>query len=130
MKKILHVDDEKDIRAVAKLALESLGGFEVVSCGSGREALDRVAEVAPDLIVLDVMMPEKDGPATLRDLRQHDAAAQTPVIFMTAKTQQDEVQTLLDLGAIGVIAKPFDPMQLSEEIKRVWNAWKETSEER
>ncbi|WP_193180225.1 response regulator [Nisaea sediminum] len=126
MKKILHVDDEKDIRAVAKLALQSVGGFELTSCASGQEALDCVAETAPDLIMLDVMMPGMDGPSTLIELRKREDVSGVPVIFMTAKTQQDEIRSLLELGAIGVIAKPFNPMKLSEEVLKVWSAWKES----
>lgn len=125
MKKILHVDDEKDIRAIAKLALQSVGGFELTSCASGQEALDCVAETAPDLIMLDVMMPGMDGPSTFLELRKRVDASGIPVIFMTAKTQQHEVRNLLDLGAIGVIAKPFNPMKLSEEVRRLWSAWQE-----
>jgi len=124
MKKILHVDDEKDMRAVAKLALESVGGFELTSCASGPEALDHVAQAAPDLIMLDVMMPDMDGPSTLLELRKREASAEIPVIFMTAATQAEEIDRLMQLGAIGVIAKPFNPMKLSEEVKTVWSRWK------
>ncbi|WP_420404810.1 response regulator [Nisaea sp.] len=124
MKKILHVDDEKDIRAVAKLALQSVGGFELTSCASGQEALDCVADTAPDLILLDVMMPDMDGPSTFLELRKREDAAGIPVIFMTAKTREDEVGHLLQLGAIGVIAKPFNPMKLSEDVRMVWSDWK------
>ena len=92
MIKILHVDDEADIRSVTKLALESIGGFNVVSCASGREALESVVEVVPDLIVMDVMMPELDGPATLSELQKIPVAQSIPVIFMTAKTMQEEIE--------------------------------------
>lgn len=125
MKKILHVDDEKDIRAVAKLALQTVGGFELFSCASGQEALDCVAEQAPDLILLDVMMPGMDGPSTLFELRKREDVASVPIIFMTAKTQQDEIRHLLEIGAIGVIAKPFNPMTLGQEVRKVWSNWKE-----
>ena len=121
MIKILHVDDEADIRSVTKLALESIGGFNVVSCASGREALESVVEVAPDLIVMDVMMPELDGPATLSELQKIPVAQSIPVIFMTAKTMQEEIDKLIGFGAIGVIAKPFNPMQLSKDVERIWN---------
>lgn len=130
MKKILHVDDEKDIRAVAKLALQSVGGFELTSCASGQEALDSVAQAVPDLIMLDVMMPGMDGPSTLLELRKRKETAGVPVIFMTAATQADEVRGLMDLGAIGVIAKPFDPRKLSEDVMKVWSAWKDSAADR
>lgn len=122
MIKILHVDDEADIRAITKLALESIGGFNVTSCASGTEAIAAVADVAPELIVMDVMMPEMDGPTTFRALQDIPDANQIPVIFMTAKTQKDEIESLMALGAIGVIAKPFDPVQLSKEVERIWSA--------
>tara|TARA_R110002012_G_scaffold249366_2_gene426917 strand:+ start:1411 stop:1791 length:381 start_codon:yes stop_codon:yes gene_type:complete len=121
MLKILHVDDEPDIRAVTRLALESIGGFDVLSCSSGEEALTSVAAQAPDLIVMDVMMPGMDGPTTYRAFQKDPAAAGIPVIFMTAKTQKDEIGMLIELGAIGVIAKPFDPVQLSAEVQRIWD---------
>jgi two-component system, OmpR family, response regulator len=122
MIKILHVDDETDIRAITKLALESIGGFNVTSCASGTEAIATVADVAPELIVMDVMMPEMDGPTTFRALQDIPDANRIPVIFMTAKTQKDEIESLMALGAIGVIAKPFDPVQLSKEVERIWSA--------
>lgn len=121
MLKILHVDDEADIRSVTKLALESIGGFEVVSCASGQEAIDSVADVAPDLIVMDVMMPEMDGPTAFIELQKNPVASPIPVIFMTAKTMQEEIDKLIKFGAIGVIAKPFNPMQLSKDVERIWN---------
>lgn len=120
MVKILHVDDEADIRSITKLALEAVGGFIVFSCASGKEAISTVGEVEPDLIVMDVMMPEMDGPTTFRALQNIPTASQIPVIFMTAKTQTHEIQELMKVGAIGVIAKPFDPIQLSNEVERIW----------
>ncbi|MEQ8333088.1 response regulator [Nisaea sp.] len=122
MLKILHVDDEADIRSITKLALESIGRFDVLSCASGEEALASVTVQAPDLIVMDVMMPGMDGPTTYRAFQKDPAAARIPVIFMTAKTQSDEVGMLMELGAIGVIAKPFDPVQLSTEVQRIWDS--------
>ncbi|WP_323795800.1 response regulator [Nisaea sp.] len=122
MIKILHVDDEADIRSIAKLTLESIGGFDVFSCASGKDAIAAVADTAPDLIVMDVMMPEMDGPTTFLAIQKIPAASHIPVIFMTAKTQKDEIDGLMDIGAIGVIAKPFDPMQLSKEVERIWNS--------
>ncbi|MEP3115085.1 response regulator [Nisaea sp.] len=122
MIKILHVDDEADIRSITKLALESIGGFNVTSCASGKEAMTAVTEAEPDLIVMDVMMPEMDGPTTFAALQKIPGASRVPVIFMTAKSQKDEIDSLMEVGAIGVIAKPFDPMQLSKEVERIWNA--------
>jgi CheY-like chemotaxis protein len=120
LQRILYVEDEDDIRAVAELALVNVAGFELRSCASGAEALAVAESFAPDLLLLDVMMPAMDGPATLRALRQIPSLAETPAIFMTAKVQPDEINRYLELGAVDVIAKPFDPMSLGEQLRHVW----------
>ncbi|HJZ46265.1 MAG TPA: response regulator [Roseiflexaceae bacterium] len=120
LKRILMVEDEPDIQAVAQLALEALGGFQVRICGSGREGVQAAPAFAPDLILLDVMMPGMDGPSTLRALREQPRVAATPVIFMTAKVQPQEVAEYRALGVLDVIAKPFDPMTLAETIRAIW----------
>ena len=113
---VLYAEDEADIRSVTEFALED-EGFELIPCASGQEALDKAATIKPDLILLDVMMPEMDGPTTLKKLRELPRLANTPVIFMTAKVQPSEVAEYKALGALGVISKPFDPMQLADEIR-------------
>lgn len=120
LKRILYVEDEGDIRTVTAMALEAVGGFSVIACGSGKEALAAAPDANADLILLDVMMPGMDGLATLGALRGLARTADTPVIFMTAKVQASEIQQYLRLGAIDVIAKPFDPMTLSEQIGEIW----------
>ncbi len=120
MTRILMVEDEADIQVVARLALEAVGGFTVDICSSGQEAIDRAAAFGPDLILLDVMMPGMDGPTTLRVLRDTPATAGVPVVFMTAKIQPHEVANFRALGALGIIAKPFDPMTLPTTIRRIW----------
>jgi len=120
--KILYVEDDVDIQSVARIALELVGGFELRSCSSGKQALEQeTVTFAPDLILLDVMMPEMDGPTALAKLRELPGLGATPAIFMTAKVQASEVAYYHSLGAIGVIAKPFDPMQLSTQIRQLWN---------
>lgn len=118
--RILYVEDEPDIRAIAQMALEAVGGFSVTACASGSEALAAAPTAQADLLLLDVMMPGMDGPSTLKALRALDATAKTPVIFMTAKVQAAEVAQYKELGAIEVIHKPFDPMELSAQIQRIW----------
>jgi len=120
LSRILMVEDEPDIQAVAQVALETVGGFEVEMCNSGTEALDRVLPCSPDLILMDVMMPGLDGPSTLETLRANPDTAGFPVIFMTAKVQSQEIARFLNLGALGVIAKPFDPMTLASTIRSIW----------
>jgi CheY-like chemotaxis protein len=118
---ILYVEDEPDIQAVAQIALEAVGGFTLKICSDGLSALEEAADFAPDLLLLDVMMPGMDGPTTLIELRKIPALSQTPAIFMTAKVQSHEVEELINLGAIAVIAKPFDPMTLSSQIMEIWD---------
>jgi CheY-like chemotaxis protein len=119
IRKVLLVDDEDDIRTIGQLSLSRVGGWQTVLASSGAEALSKAAAEGPDLILLDVMMPGMDGPTTLGKLRAQEATAKTPVIFMTAKIQKQEVARYLELGAVGVIGKPFDPMTLPAEIKRL-----------
>ncbi|HSX86407.1 MAG TPA: response regulator [Pseudomonas sp.] len=121
LNRILHVEDDLSIQAVAKVALEVVGGFHVLSCASGQEALDQVQCFAPDFILLDVMMPDMDGPQTLAKIRQLVDIEQVPVAFMTAKVQPAEVAHYRELGAHDVIIKPFDPMQLATQIRTIWS---------
>jgi len=118
--KILCVEDEADIQTVAKMALETVGGFDVEMCASGEEAIQKAPTFRPDLILLDVMMPGMDGVATYRAVRELPEAIDTPIVFMTAKSQAHEVEQLLELGALGVISKPFDPIQLSSQVANFW----------
>ncbi|MBA3032279.1 MAG: response regulator [Gammaproteobacteria bacterium] len=120
--KILYVDDEPDIRTIVQFALEDEVGLELKLCASGQEALDLLAHYRPDLILLDVMMPGLDGPSTLQHLRALPGLAHVPVAFVTAKVQAQEVAGLKALGATAVIAKPFDPMSLPDQVRTLWQA--------
>jgi CheY-like chemotaxis protein len=120
LKRILYVEDEPDIREVAKLALEAVGGFSVAMCASGQEAMEKAAAFSPQFILLDVMMPGMDGPTTLLRLRQMPQLASVPVAFMTAKVQPGEVAQYLEMGAVDVIPKPFDPMTLAATVSAIW----------
>ena len=120
--RILYVEDEPDIQTVARMALEMVGGFEVKVCSSGEEAVREAEDFAPDMILLDVMMPGMDGPSTLEALRKKPSLADTPVAFMTAKVQPAEVEHYKSMGARDVIAKPFDPMTLADQVKLIWES--------
>ena len=122
LQRVMYVEDEPDIQAVAKLALEMFGGFDVLICSSGQEALQQVEAFTPDLILLDVMMPGMDGPTTLQQLRQLPGLAATPVVFITAKVQPQEVVHLKSLGALDVIAKPFEPTALPDKLRQIFEA--------
>ena len=119
--RVLYVEDEDDIRAVTQIALDG-EGFELFPFASGQEALDKAAELAPDVILLDVMMPGMDGPTTLYQLRKEPKLVNTPAIFMTAKVQPSEIAQLKSLGALDVIAKPFDPMELADQLHSILEA--------
>ena len=121
--RVVYVEDEPDIQAIVRIALESIGGMQVVVFSSGQEAIARAAEVRPQLLVLDVMMPGLDGPGTLRLLREQAPQRDVPAVFMTAKAQPQEIAALQQQGAIAVVSKPFDPMQLAAELRRHWQAW-------
>jgi CheY-like chemotaxis protein len=115
-RRVLLVDDEDDIRLVARASLERLAGWQVLAASSGRAGIEVAKAEQPDAIVLDVMMPGLDGPGTLAELRADPATADIPVVFLTAKVQAAERRRLEELGAAGVVAKPFDPMTLAGEL--------------
>ena len=117
--KILCVEDDADIREICCLALELNGDVDVQPCSGGQEALAITANAVFDVILMDVMMPELDGPATLRRMRQSPQTAGTPVIFVTAKATRDELQRLTGLGATGVICKPFNPVTLLQQVRAI-----------
>lgn len=119
LERILCAEDDADVQAVLRLALEDVGGFEARICGSGDELLREVAGFAPDLVLLDVMLPGMDGPGILRRLRGNPASAHLPVVFLTAKAQPAEIEHYRRLGALGAIAKPFDPMRLAAQIRQL-----------
>ena len=121
LERILYVEDEPDIQTVAKLALEMVGGFEVRLCDNGLQALAAVVDFTPDLILLDVMMPGMDGPTTLQKLRANPATAAIPVIFLTARILPPDAAHYQSMGALDVIAKPFDPMTLASQIRQIWS---------
>jgi two-component system OmpR family response regulator len=120
---VAYIDDDADILCIAAIALEKVGKLNATLIHGPQLALEQLARAAPDLILLDVMMPGVDGPTLLQEIVRHALLSRTPVIFMTARVQPKEVDHYLALGAIGVIAKPFDPMTLSDEVRRIWDAW-------
>lgn len=114
-KRILYIDDETDLQWLVKHILESAGGFDVLVCDSGAEGLRRIDEFVPDLVLLDVMMPDMDGFSVLRELRARPDTAALPVVFLTARSQESD--EYLRSGAAGVITKPFEPGTLVEQLR-------------
>jgi two-component system OmpR family response regulator len=121
LSRIMYVDDDPDLRAIAEISLRDLSGFTVELCGGGEEAIRAAPRFKPQIILLDVMMPGMDGIETFKQLRQLPPTAETPIIFVSAKVQSHEVHAYQALGAAGVIPKPFDPLQLGEQARRLWS---------
>ncbi|KZM49467.1 response regulator [Labrenzia sp. OB1] len=119
--RILYVEDDESIAQIVMMTLEDLGGFTAIHCDSGQKALETVIDFAPQLILMDVMMPKMSGPETLEHLRKMPGAKDIPVVFVTAKAQIHEQEAYMKLGATGIIVKPFDPMTLSEEVTSLWD---------
>ncbi len=119
IRKVILVDDDPDIRVVGEMSLSQVGGWEVFIASSDKELLEMIEEVRPDLILLDVMMPEMDGPSAFQKVREIEQFKNTPIIFVTAKVQKQELDRYFALGATGCISKPFDPMTLPAEIVEI-----------
>lgn len=120
--KVLIIDDEDDIRSVAALSLGILGGVEVVEAESGRDGISKAAVEKPDVILLDMMMPEMDGPTTLAALRDNEDTNTIPVIFLTARAMSSEMEKLKQMGAKGILTKPFDPTSLATQVRAILEA--------
>jgi len=124
LKKIIYIDDQIDILLFAEYALTDIGKYDTLMCDSGQKALDKIEEFKPDLILLDVMMPNLDGPTTLSLIRKLEPFKTTPAIFITAKILPNEVAELMscDANVMEVIAKPFDPIKISAYIQTIWDS--------
>lgn len=119
MRRILLIDDEDDIREVASLTLEATAGWDVISANSGRNGINAALNDKPEAILMDVMMPEMDGPTTFREMQKIPELADIPVILLTAKVQGVDQRRFADLGVAAVLFKPFDPMTLAQQIADV-----------
>ena len=120
LQRVMCIEDDPDIRTILEFSLATVGGLTVLCCAGGRAAVASAPGFRPDLVLLDVMMPDMTGPETLLALRQLPAMRRVPVVFMTAKAMPDEVEQLLQHGATGLIVKPFDPMSLARDILPFW----------
>jgi two-component system, OmpR family, response regulator len=120
LQRVLHVEDDPSIRAIARVALVSVGGLELMSCADGEEALAQAPEFDPQVLLLDVMMPGIDGPSLLTRLSEHMSLDGRMTLFMTAKVQPADLLAYRGLGAFDVILKPFDAMRLAQNIQMTW----------
>jgi two-component system OmpR family response regulator len=118
LRRILLVDDQRVMRSIAELSLVKLGGFTLQACASGEEALQHAVAFAPDLLLLDMIMPVMDGVATLAQLRA--LGITTPAVFFTGRVEAADLAVFRGLGALGVIAKPFDPLKLPPQLLALW----------
>ena len=125
LKRVMHIEDDESIRMITSVTLESVGQLEVLSCESGYLGLEKFAEYQPQVVLLDVMMPELDGPGTLEKLKSEQDLDNVMVIFMTAKVQQEELDHFKSIGGYDVIEKPFDPMTLSDKLQECWQQFSE-----
>lgn len=121
LKKILYIEDDEDIAVITIMSLQEFGDFDVNHCASGAEALEYLSQHKPELILMDVMMPKMDGVEVFNRMKLLPINRNTPVIFMTARAQTHEQKQYTDMGAIGVIVKPFDPETLCEIIRNLWD---------
>jgi two-component system OmpR family response regulator len=119
--KIMVIEDNPDIQELVSIILTQIGKFNIIICKSGQEAINKIDQFSPQLILLDVMMPMMDGPTTMAKIRELPSGKEVPIIFMTARVQSQEINEYLELGAIGVIEKPFDPGNLSNDILKIWS---------
>ena len=120
LQRILLADDEPDILEISRIALETVGGFEVSVCTSGRTLLERLSEFEPDFIVVDVLMPDMSGPEVLEEIRRLPEFDAVPVVYLTGVAQEEELESLRETGVADVILKPFDPMTLADRINGIW----------
>lgn len=120
MKKLLIIDDDPDILTICRYSFETVEGLETRFCSSGEEGIREALAFNPDLILLDAMMPVMDGEATFKALKQLPSLAKTPIVFLTAKLQEDEIRGYRELGAADVLRKPFDPIKISGQVLEIY----------
>jgi CheY-like chemotaxis protein len=120
LQRVLLADDEPDILEISRIALETVGGFEVSVCSSGRALLDRLTDFEPDLIIVDVLMPDMTGPDVLQEIRRRPELKGVPVVYLTGVIREEELEGLRETGVADVILKPFDPMTLADRINEIW----------
>ena len=122
---IMHVEDNPILREITLMSLEMIGDFEVVQFISGKDAIDNLPDQTPDMVILDVIMPDMGGMETLKQLRKIERFAKVPIVFVTASDADSD--ELMALGAQGIILKPFEPMDLPAQLLKIWETYHECS---
>jgi len=129
LSKILYVEDDADLQQIVSMILEDIGGYQVKICNSGKQALAEAYKFQPDLFLLDVMLPEMDGPSLLKEIRKNPTFKDIPAIFISAKVQGDELLEYSEQGVLGIIRKPFDPISISDTINVLYENYKNPEKE-
>lgn len=122
LEKILLVEDDPDIQFIARMALQRLSGYQVEVSNNGREALKKLPLFLPQMVIMDMMMPEMDGLTTFQQMRQNPDFAHLPVVLMTAKAQAHEIENYKREGIRDVIIKPFEPAELGKQLEKIWQS--------
>jgi CheY-like chemotaxis protein len=120
LNRICYVEDDEDIQRIARMSLERIGKMTVEIVGDPTAAIAAMTAFGPDLVLLDWMMPRMDGPTLFRAMKQHPQTSALPVVFITAKASQPELDELSALGAVGAISKPFSPKDLPDQLRAIW----------
>ncbi len=120
LQRILVADDEPDILEIARIALEMVGGFEVVACSSGQALLEALPDFKPDLVIVDVLMPDMSGLEAVEEIRRLPEFKELPYVFLTGTIAEEEIEGLREAGAADIILKPFDPMTLADRVDNIW----------
>jgi two-component system OmpR family response regulator len=122
LSKIFYVEDDEDIQRIVRMSLERIGKMRVEIIGDSTAAIDAMLAFRPDMILLDWMMPVIDGPTLFRKIQERPELSSVPVVFITAKASQRELDELRKMGAAGVLSKPFSPKDLPEQLRTIWRA--------
>ena len=120
LNRICYVEDDEDIQRIVRMSLERVGKMTVEVVGDPTRAIEAMTAFRPDLVMLDWMMPAMDGPALFKQMKQRPETSALPVVFITAKAAQRDLDELMKLGAAGTISKPFSPKDLPEQLRAIW----------
>jgi two-component system, OmpR family, response regulator len=120
LNRVCYVEDDEDIQRIVRMSLERVGKMTVVVVTDPTQAIATMAEFRPDLVMLDWMMPKMDGPAVFRQMQLRPETKALPVVFITAKAAQRDLDELMKMGAVATISKPFSPKELPEQLREIW----------
>lgn len=120
LNRICYVEDDEDIQRIVRLSLERVGKMTVEVVGDPTMAIEAIAAFKPDLVMLDWMMPKLDGPALFRQMQMRPETSAIPVVFITAKASERDLDELMAMGVAATISKPFSPKDLPDQLREIW----------